>query len=261
MHTLALRPASAPWGTVIISILQKEKLRPHGSHTHLISHQPGIQTQISSISRLNVPALPLTHKGDEESPRSSLGLSFPTLLTTARPPRSQSNMGFQHQLPLHSRTSHSSRTPPAMLWCRPPACPARCKWWLGPPTPGSHPSSEHSAFWKNDPILLAHRCSQLPQATSSCLSLQTMPWAQAGAPAPRLTLPHTKEHTLSLPQPFGTRHLLPFWNLCQAEQGRAGLQPQRPRAPECPLDPPGSAQVAWETISGHLRRLGFLALF
>lgn len=47
-----------------------------------------------------------------------------------------------------------------------------------------------------------------------------------GAPAPRPALPHPR-HTLPAPA-LQHRHLSPFWNLCQAEQGQAALQPQRP---------------------------------
>ena len=84
LHILALPPASAPQRTMLISIFQIEKLWPHGSHTRLISHQPGIQTQASGGSQLNVPVLPLT-QGDEESPCSSLGLIFPILLSVMVP--------------------------------------------------------------------------------------------------------------------------------------------------------------------------------
>lgn len=57
-----LSPASCIGSSEDYAYLRlSETLWPHGSHTRLISHQPGIQTQASGVSQPNFPVLPLIH--------------------------------------------------------------------------------------------------------------------------------------------------------------------------------------------------------
>lgn len=87
-------------------------------------------------------------------------------------------------------------------------------------------------------------------------------WTPCALPSPLHTLHtharvHTRAHTRThSPSPVASGICCPS-GICVRQTGWAGLQPQRPRAPGHPR----SAQVAWETISGHLRRSGALALF
>lgn len=119
-----------------------------------------------------------------------------------------------------------------ILWHTFPRLPCPGQTVAGPPSPESYPSSECSAFWKNDPILLTHGCPQLPQATSSSLPLQTMPRAQARPliPAqPPTPHPGTHTHTHSIsPVPSASGICCPSGIRVRQSRGRQASSPRGP---------------------------------
>lgn len=105
-----------------------------------------------------------------------------------------------------------------------------------PPAPGRDPRSEHSAFWKNNPILSVHLCP-----SSSSLPLQTIPRARR-APC-FLPSPPPHRNTLVPPQLSASGICCPS-GICDS-QAKAD-RPPAPRGPG-PLNTLwtlGAAQVA-----------------
>lgn len=131
-------------------------------------------------------------------------------------PQIQTCVASPPQLPFHSRTGHSYRDhlppPPHThthfgtdLW-------ASLPWRSGgqrPGAPGKYPRSEHSAFWKNDPILQARCYPQLSQDPSFPPPIQTMPWAPRRTPcSPPSLIPCTPQCMCTYASPlFQHRHL------------------------------------------------------
>lgn len=116
-----------------------------------------------------------------------------------------------------------------------------------PPAPGRYPRSEHSAFWKNDPILSVHRCPGLQRPLPPPCPYRQYP-GPGGPLASCPALPHA-----DTPPPPSTEHQASAVLLesVTAQARQAGLQPQRPRAPECPVDPGGCPGC----LGNHFRSL------